>query len=1133
MASQRTSSTTEQRVIRVFVSSTFSDMQSERDYLVKFTFPQLRKLCESRAVTWGEVDLRWGITDEEKAEGKVLPLCLEEIRRCRPYFIGVLGERYGWVPDEIAQELIERELWLNEHLNHSVTELEILHGVLLDPKMADHAYFYFRDPSFTDSLPPGSRAAYAEVPTAEEIIKHGEQEAQRRAEARRQKLAKLKDRIRGSGLPLRENYHKPEQLGQWVLEDFTRLINDLFPEGEQPDALDRDAADHEAFAQSRARVYIGRQEYYDRLDEHARGDGPPRVVLGESGSGKSALLANWALKYRNSHPEELLLMHFIGATPYSTDWAAMLRRIMGEFKRHFGIEQDIPDQPDVLRSAFANWLHMVAARSKVVLILDALNQLEDRDSAPDLVWLPPEIPSNIRLIVSALPGRVLDDLNKRGWPTMQVKLLEADERKQLIPDYLAQYSKALSPARIARLAAAGQTANPLYLRALLDELRVFGIYEKLDDRIEHYLAAGTIPELYKRVLERYEEDYERDRAGLVRETMTLLWAARRGLSEAELLELLGTNQEPLPQAHWSPLYLAAEGSLVSRSGLIGFVHDYVRQAVEDKYASGEQRQQQAHVRLADYFESQYLGARKIDEMPWQLAEAKSWQRLCDLLADRQFLTAAWDANQFEVKAYWAKIEADSPLRMVDAYASALEVPARDTDYAWDLGRLLSDTGHPEEAFSLQRYLVDHFRQTGDRENLQGCLGNQAFFFYTRGELDEAMLLHKEQERICRELGNKDGLQACLGNQALIHKDRGEVDEAMRLHKEQERICRELGNKGGLSSGLGQQAGIFFARGELDEAMRLNKEQECICRELGNKDGLSSSLGKQAGIFFARGDMGESMRLNKEQERICRELGDKDGLQACLGNQALIFKARGELDEAMRLNKEEERICRELGNKDGLSSSLGQQAGIFFARGELDEAMRLLKEQERICRELGNKNGLSTNLGNQANIFFVRGELDEPMRLLKEQERICRELGNKDGLSTSLGNQANVFFAKGELDEAMRLFKEQEHICRELGNKDGLSSSLGNQANIFYASGDLDTAMRLYKDVERICRELGNKDGLARSLISQAFLLAHKMGQPQEALPLAEEAYLLATQHGLVALARQIEPILKSSRSQAR
>jgi hypothetical protein len=98
----------EDRQIRVFISSTFRDMQKERDILVRKIFPQLRKLCEERAVTWTEVDLRWGIPDERKAEGKVLPLCLAEIEHTLSYFIGVLGERYGWVPDpnEFSEELI-------------------------------------------------------------------------------------------------------------------------------------------------------------------------------------------------------------------------------------------------------------------------------------------------------------------------------------------------------------------------------------------------------------------------------------------------------------------------------------------------------------------------------------------------------------------------------------------------------------------------------------------------------------------------------------------------------------------------------------------------------------------------------------------------------------------------------------------------------------------------------------------------------------------------------------------------------------------------------------------------------------------------------------------------------------------
>ncbi len=47
------------RAIRVFVSSTFRDMQAEREELVKRVFPQVRRVCEQRGVAWSEVDLRW------------------------------------------------------------------------------------------------------------------------------------------------------------------------------------------------------------------------------------------------------------------------------------------------------------------------------------------------------------------------------------------------------------------------------------------------------------------------------------------------------------------------------------------------------------------------------------------------------------------------------------------------------------------------------------------------------------------------------------------------------------------------------------------------------------------------------------------------------------------------------------------------------------------------------------------------------------------------------------------------------------------------------------------------------------------------------------------------------------------
>ncbi len=53
------------------------------------------------------------------------------------------------------------------------------------------------------------------------------------------------------------------------------------------------------------------------------------------------------------------------------------------------------------------------------------------------------------------------------------------------------------------------------------------------------------------------------------------------------------------------------------------------------------------------------------------------------------------------------------------------------------------------------------------------LGDQADILHARGDLDGAMALYKEQERLCRELGKKAGLQFSLGTQANILHARGD------------------------------------------------------------------------------------------------------------------------------------------------------------------------------------------------------------------------------------------------------------------------------------------------------------------------------------------------------------------------
>src|SRR4051795_13746800 len=116
--------------VRVFISSTFRDMQAERDHLVRVVFPALRERLEPFRVHLVDVDLRWGVTREQAENDQALRLCLEQIDECRPFFLGLLGERYGWVPDRLPDETLRRFPWLRDQPGRSVTELEFLHGAL-------------------------------------------------------------------------------------------------------------------------------------------------------------------------------------------------------------------------------------------------------------------------------------------------------------------------------------------------------------------------------------------------------------------------------------------------------------------------------------------------------------------------------------------------------------------------------------------------------------------------------------------------------------------------------------------------------------------------------------------------------------------------------------------------------------------------------------------------------------------------------------------------------------------------------------------------------------------------------------------------------------------------------------------
>jgi tetratricopeptide (TPR) repeat protein len=564
-----------------------------------------------------------------------------------------------------------------------------------------------------------------------------------------------------------------------------------------PDFLTREARDHEAFAETRRRTYIGRPDYFETLDHHAAGDGAPLVLLGDCGSGKSALLANWLDHWREAHPNDFIFQHYVGSTPDGAEHWQLMTRLIAEIKHWSGDSDEAHRSHDDLLRDFPLWLVKVRLKAehngvRFILVLDALNQLEDHEHARLLGWLPSHpFTGPLRLIVSTRPGDTLEAVEMRGWASLRVEPLTPDERRRMIANYLKRVGKTLDVPRFDRLAVAPAAANPLYLKILLDELRVTGTHELLDERLGDYLAARDIPRLLKQVLARYQRDYERDRPGLVGEALGLIWAARRGLSETELLRLLKPTDLPqLPLATWSPLRTALEEGLVDRGGILNFAHDALRAAVETAFVPNEDRRDELRLQLADDFERQPISSRSCYELPWLLFQTESYQRLRHCLLDVDRFLEINKRDEEELRRYWVDLGEERTMGRLYLASferwSKLRYPDenRISYAANELCLFLNYSGLYAEAEPLIRSALDiDAKNRGSNHPFIAIrLSNLASLLESMSRLDEVEGLYRRALSISEQnFGTEHPKVAiCLSNLSGFLLKTNRLDEAERL-----------------------------------------------------------------------------------------------------------------------------------------------------------------------------------------------------------------------------------------------------------------------------------------------------------------------------------------------------------------
>jgi tetratricopeptide (TPR) repeat protein len=953
------------QTVRVFISSTFRDMQAERDYLVRFVFPRLREQLLQRRIHLVDVDLRWGVTGEQDAS----EVCREVITECRPRFLCMLGGRYGTIPEG-------REL--------SITADEVYFGVLDAERKNLYALFYFRHGTVTEKMDEASPGFAREPRYGEKAVK----------------LARLKRGIRGGWrrpFLYRPRWDVNEQrlfdlkaFGDRVERDILATIEDEL--GTQPpphlDEFAEENAAMEAFVEERSDRFVlgSRGKILEELLAHANAtDSNGYLCLtGAPGSGKSALLA-YLYEVLISRPQPpWVISHFIGASPGSMDVCYALRRLCHELKAGCpGILADIPDDPKKLPSAFQQLLREACAKKRVVILLDAVNQFEPSSYFIGLNWLPTHLQPNSRVILSTIDGPALDELRRRqDLNEVTLESLTAADGKTIITQFLRRYRKTMTESQQASLLAKPDAGIPLYLLAALEELRTLGVYDEISQRISE--LPPTTPELFAWILNRLEnDDGFRDSAGrhvgraLVHRFGSLLGVSRHGLSQREIVELLA------PDAPETAVYLESDlgGNvaallhllrpyLMYRGELLNFYHDQFRVASCARYMLTPAHIEVYHHVLSDYFASiKEPASRKIDELPWQLAHAQSWKELSEVLADIVFFAACWDRHPNDTFFYWSLIESNSDLRMVDAYLPIIEKPDR-----YDIGRLrklaslLRLAEHWEESRRLYDHLERCYRQTGESLELAGVLGDKAQTLQPMGHTGEARACVDEMTQIFQQAG-------IPGLEAIAQEHRASLLDAEGDHEQALSLLRDAANRrkhydDTLLENLSAAAEAYVDQQQPQAAKRALSAKTRLEESI--LTGRARNLSAQARILIECRRFEDAHMDLKEAASVLAQLSEPDpkAVVACAVLMGAVYEAEGNPAEAIKIYQGVENACHQSGNLTDQARVMGNRALACWKMKDISGARQVFSSQEHMLRRLRMAEELAQCLNNHARLLIA-------------------------------------------------------------------------------------------------------------------------------------------------------------------
>ena len=313
----------------------------------------------------------------------------------------------------------------------------------------------------------------------------------------------------------------------------------------------------QAIIDSRTDFYIPDETAMKALDDFlAHPESTAIIVTGQSGCGKSALLANWYKQHQNDD-EHNIICHFIGNGCLLADYQDVAQQLSQEIEYHESIQPSDSERP-------------------LVVLLDGIDPVIGTEAQDPLEWLPANN-GHIRYVFSTNQDQdILGILKGKGYPSIEVAPLNNPARTQMVEQFIHNGLQ-LTDEQVVRIVNDPESANPMVLKTLLQELSS-SKPEELDKDIDYYLEPCSISDYFQRILERREAHMGEFFAQHV---LSILAAgASEGLTKEEIRKVCRMTNP----TQWDGLITNFGSYLIKHKERYTLAHQLILEAISSRYS---------------------------------------------------------------------------------------------------------------------------------------------------------------------------------------------------------------------------------------------------------------------------------------------------------------------------------------------------------------------------------------------------------------------------------------------------------------------------------------------------------------------------------------------------------------------